>query len=502
MAYLLGIDVSTTGAKAILIDKMGIVRGSATSEYPLFTPFPLWSEQPPENWWQGVIHSIRQVLSEAHIEGNQIAGVGLTGQMHGLVLLDKSGAVLRPAILWNDQRTGIQCDQINQKVGQKKLLSISGSPALAGFTAPKILWIRENEPEIYKQIERVLLPKDYIRYRLTGDFATDCADASGTSLLDITKRDWSPEILKALDIPLNWLPKVYEGPQITGTISPAAQELTGLKAGTPVIAGGGDQAAQAVGVGAITSGIIALTLGTSGVVFAPTDQPFIESEGRLHAMCHSAPPESGSGWHLMGVMLSAAGSLRWFRDTFAPGTGYDDLLAPAEKIKPGSEGLLFLPYLTGERTPYPDPLARGGFIGLTVRHSMAHMTRSVLEGVAFGLRDSMELVKGAGLGAIHQVRVSGGGSRSPLWRQILADVMNCELVTVNITEGASYGAALLAGVGAGLWPNVVEACAATVKVTASTQPQPAVSQVYQQLYPVYRALYPALKSSFTALQPF
>jgi xylulokinase len=502
MAYLLGIDVSTTGAKAILIDKIGNVVASATSEYPLYTPFPLWSEQNPEDWWQGVVHSIQQVLDTAHIDGNQISGIGLTGQMHGLVLLDKTGSILRPAILWNDQRTGSQCEEITRKVGQKKLLSISGNPALTGFTAPKILWVRENEPGTYAKIHKVLLPKDYIRYRLTGDFAVDCADASGTSLLDIKRRDWSPEILEALDVPLNWLPKVYEGPQITGSITKLAAELTGLTAGTSVVAGGGDQAAQAVGVGAITSGIIALTLGTSGVVFAPTDQPFVESEGRLHAMCHSAPPESGSGWHLMGVMLSAAGSLRWFRDTLSPGTPYDDLLAPAEKIVPGSEGLLFLPYLTGERTPYADPLARGGFIGLTIRHSISHMTRCVLEGVAFGLRDSMELVKGAGLGTIRQVRVSGGGSRSRLWRQILADVLNCELVTVNITEGASYGSALLAGVGAGFWSTVVEACDATVRVTASTQPQPTVVQVYQQLYPIYRSLYPALKPSFTSLKPF
>jgi xylulokinase len=502
MAYLLGIDISTTGAKAILINESGNVIASETTEYPLSTPFPLWSEQPPEDWWQGIVHSIQQVLGSAHIKGDQISGVGLTGQMHGLVLLDKNGSVLRPAILWNDQRTGAQCEEITRKVGQKKLLSISGNPALTGFTAPKILWVRENEPGIYAQIDRILLPKDYIRYRLTGDFAVDCADASGTSLLDIKRRDWSPEILAALDIPIRWLPKVYEGPQVTGVISRLAEELTGLKAGTPVVGGGGDQAAQAIGVGAISSGILALTLGTSGVVFAPTNQPFIESEGRLHAMCHSAPQSSGSGWHLMGVMLSAAGSLRWFRDTFSPGTNYDTLLAPAEKVKPGSEGLLFLPYLTGERTPYPDPLARGAFVGLTVRHSLSHMTRSVLEGVAFGLRDSMELVKGAGLGTIRQVRVSGGGSRSALWRQILADVMDCELVTVNITEGASYGAALLAGVGAGLWASVNEACDATVRVTASTLPQPAVSQVYEQIYPIYRSLYPALKASFVSLQSF
>ena len=376
-------------------------------------------------------------------------GIGLTGQMHGLVLLDANGSVLRPAILWNDQRTGAQCDEMTRLVGAQRLLSITGNPALTGFTAPKILWVRENEPAVFQRARHILLPKDYIRYLLTGEFAIDCAEASGTSLLDIKQRNWSQEILKVLEIPGDWLPKVFEGPQVTGTVSRRAAEITGLAVGTPVIGGGGDQAAQAVGVGAITPGIIALTLGTSGVVFAPTDQPFIEPQGRLHAMCHSAPPGSGSGWHLMGVMLSAAGSLRWFRDTLAPGTSYDDLLAPARAIPAGCEGLLFLPYLTGERTPYPDPLARGAFVGLTIRHNRDHMARSVLEGVAFGLRDSMELVRGAGLGAIRQVRVSGGGSRSPLWRQILADVMDCELVTVNVTEGASYGAALLAGVGAG-----------------------------------------------------
>lgn len=499
MALLLGIDISTTGAKAILIDENGGVVASATTEYLLSTPYPLWSEQNPADWWQGAVHSIRNVISEARISPAEIKGIGLTGQMHGLVLLDREGKVLRPAILWNDQRTALQCDEINAIVGSQRLLTITGSPALTGFTAPKILWIRENEPHIYNNISSILLPKDYIRFCLTGEKVIDCAEASGTSLLDIKARNWSGEIIKELNINPQWLPRVIEGPAISGYISSQAAEITGLTVGTPVIGGGGDQAAQAVGVGAITPGIIALTLGTSGVVFAPTDQPFIEPAGRLHGMCHSAPPESGSGWHLMGVMLSAAGSLRWFRDTLASGTNYDDLLAPAQTIPPMSEGLIFLPYLTGERTPHPDPLARGGFIGLTIRHTRAHMARAVLEGVAFGLKDSLELVKNAGLGQINQVRVSGGGAKSPLWRQILTDTLNCELVTVNVTEGASYGAALLAGVGAGVWGSVNDACRATVKVLTPTYPQTDHVKIYQEFYPLYCDLYPALKPTFARM---
>ena len=489
MSYLLGIDVSTTGVKALLIDQNGDVVGSANTEQPLSTPYPLWSEQDPADWWNGAVQSIRQVLQETGIPASAVTGIGLTGQMHGLTLLDETGSVLRPAILWNDQRTGAQCDEIRARLGKSRLIEITGNDALTGFTAPKILWVQENEPQVFQKTRHILLPKDYVRYRLTGSFAMDKADAAGTILLDIKTRQWSVEVLHALGIPPEWLPRTYEGPEITGEISPEAAALTGLKAGTPVIAGGGDQAAQAVGVGAVQPGIVALTLGTSGVVFATTGQPFIEPEGRLHAFCHSVPGR----WHLMGVMLSAAGSLRWFRDTFALGAGYDALLEPAKNVPACCEGLLFLPYLTGERTPYPDPLARGAFSGLTVRHAMPHMTRAVLEGVAFGLRDSFELIKAAGLEKIHQVRVSGGGARSPLWRQILADVFNAELVTVNTTEGAAFGAALLAGVGTGLWNSVDEACAATVKQTGCTTPGAATVEKYEQGYQLYRKLYPALK---------
>ena len=490
MQYLLGLDVSTTGNKALLIDPQGNVVGTASTENPLSTPQPLWSEQDPLDWWRGTVASIRQVLQDTGITGEQVQAVGLTGQMHGLTLLDADGQVLRPAILWNDQRTGPQCDEIRARLGKRRLVEITGNDALTGFTAPKILWVQENEPEVFSRVRHILLPKDYVRYHLTDDFAMDVADAAGTILLDIKTRAWSPEMLSALDIPPDWLPKTYEGPEITGTISAEAARATGLKAGTPVIAGGGDQAAGAVGSGAVQQGIVSLALGTSGVVFATTDQPFIEPEGRLHAFCHSVPGR----WHLMGVMLSAAGSLRWYRDTFAPGTGYDELLEPAKSVPAGCEGLLFLPYLTGERTPHPDPLARGAFAGLTVRHGMPHLTRAVLEGVAFGLRDSFELIRAAGLASIRQVRVSGGGARSAFWRQILADVFNAELVTVNTTEGAAYGAALLAGVGSGVWPDVDTACTATVRQTGCTMPDPAMAEKYEQGYQLYRDLYPALKS--------
>jgi xylulokinase len=490
--YFLGIDVSTTATKALLIDSAGSVVAVAATEYLFETPRPLWSEQHPDLWWDGAQKSIRAVIEQSGLDSAQIGGVGLTGQMHGLVLLDKTGAVLRPAILWNDQRTQAQCDEIHRRIGREKFIQITGNVALTGFTAPKILWVKENEPEVYARAAHVLLPKDFVRYKLTGDFGMDKADGAGTVLMDLRKRDWSDEVLSALEIPRAWMPPLYEGPQITGTLTPAAAAATGLKAGTPVMAGGGDQAAQAVGVGAVKEGIVALTLGTSGVVFAATSGAFIEPEGRLHAFCHSVPGK----WHLMGVMLSAAGSLRWYRDTFAPGANYDDLLAPATNIPAGADGLLFLPYLTGERTPHPDPLARGAFVGLTVRHGMAHCTRSVLEGVAFGLKDSFELMKAAGLSKIEQVRVSGGGARSALWRQILADVFDSELVTVNTTEGAAYGAALLAGVGAGCWPDVESACETAVKLTGSTLPDDGQVHAYRKVYPLYRDLYPALKPSF------
>jgi xylulokinase len=490
--YFLGIDTSTTSSKALLIDERGQVIAVASSPHTLQTPHPLWSEQDPREWSEAVTASIRSVVAEAGIDADQIAAVGLTGQMHGLVLVDESGNVLRPAILWNDQRTQSQCDEIHARIGKEKFIQITGNVALTGFTAPKILWVKENEPDLFARAKHVLLPKDYIRHKLTGEYALDKADGAGTVLFDLKARDWSDEILAALEIPRAWMPKTFEGPDFAGRVTEEAATLTGLKAGTPVAAGGGDQAAQAVGVGAVEPGIVGLTVGTSGVVFATTPSALIEPEGRLHAFCHAVP----SMWHFMGVMLSAAGSLQWYRDTLASGMSFDELVKEAQGVPAGSEGLQFLPYLSGERTPHPDPLARGAFIGLTVRHSRAHMTRAVLEGVSFGLKDSFTLIQNAGLGTITQVRASGGGTKGALWRQILASVLETEVVTVNTTEGAAYGAALLAGVGAGAWTDVPSACKACIKITGSTQPEPSQVEVYRQAYPLYQELYPVLKSSF------
>ena len=486
--YFLGIDVSTTSSKALLVDAYGSVVAVVSHPHSIMTPRPLWSEQDPGEWWQAVRIGIRQILNRTGINGSEITSIGLTGQMHGLTMLDKQGQLLGPAILWNDQRTGPECDEIRARVGKERLIKITGNDALTGFTAPKILWVRSHTPEIYREIQHVLLPKDYIRYRLTSEFATDCADAAGTILVDLKKRTWSDEILQALEIPRDWLPDIYEGTQITGQITRLAADETGLVAGTPVVGGGSDQAAQAVGVGAVQPGIVALTLGTSGVVFATVDQPFIDPRGRLHAFCHAIP----NRWHLMGVMLSAAGSLRWYRDTFSPNISYEELLKPAEYISPGSEGLLFLPYLSGERTPYPDPLARGAFVGLTMRHSKAHCSRSVLEGVAFGLKDSFELIRSAGLDAIRQVRISGGGAKSQLWQQILADVLKTELTKVNVTEGAAFGAAILASVGAGVWADIDTACAEMVHLADSSTPDQSRVKLYEPYYKLYRQIYPSL----------
>jgi xylulokinase len=494
-SLFLGIDVSTTATKALLVDETGAVVAVASSPHTLQTPQPLWSEQDPREWWEAALKSIRLVLEQAG-GGERVAALGLTGQMHGLVLLDEAGEVLRPAILWNDQRTQSQCDEIHQRVGKEKFIQITGNVALTGFTAPKILWVKENEPEVYARARHVLLPKDYVRYKLTGEYAMDKADGAGTVLFDLKARAWSQEVLEHLGIDPRWMPPTFEGPQFTGHITAQAAAASGLKEGIPVAAGGGDQAAQAVGVGAVTPGVVALTVGTSGVVFATTPTALVEPEGRLHAFCHAVPGR----WHFMGVMLSAAGSLQWYRDTLAPGMSFDELLQEAGSVPPGSEGLQFLPYLSGERTPHPDPLARGAFIGLTLRHGRGHLTRAVLEGVAFGLKDSFTLIQNAGLGGITQVRASGGGTKGALWRQILASVLEAELVTVNTTEGAAFGAALLAGVGAGAWTDVESACRETVRLTGSTLPDPAQVAAYRPAYQLYRQLYPALKPSFDKLK--
>ncbi|MEO8422925.1 MAG: xylulokinase [Actinomycetota bacterium] len=495
MSHVLGLDVSTTATKAVILDAGGAVHATACPEYAFETPRPLWSEQDPQLWWDGAVYAIRAVLAGSGMHGEDVEAVGLAGQMHGLVALDRDDRVLRPAILWNDQRTEIECDLIRETIGRQRLISITGNDALPGFTAPKVLWVQRNEPDVWFQIAHILLPKDFVRLRLTGDHAVDRADGAGTLLFDLAARDWSEEVVDALGIDRAWLPSTYEGTAITGSISAEAAEATGLRAGTPVVAGGGDQAAAAVGVGAVEPGVVSLSLGTSGVVFATTEGPLIDPEGRLHSFCHAVPGR----WHVMGVMLSAAGSLRWFRDALAPGVDFPTLVEEANDVPPGSDGLLFLPYLSGERTPYPDPRARGAFIGLTAQHRRPHMTRSVLEGVAFGLRDSLELMRSVGVGAFEEIRATGGGSKSPLWRHILADVLETTVVTTTASEGAAQGAAMLAAVSAGWFPTVEDACRQVVVLGERVDPSPTLTDAYSERYGRYRALYPALAPTFHSM---
>jgi len=492
VTYFIGVDSSTTATKALLMDDHGAVVAIGRSEYDFETPRPLWSEQSPHLWWDATVIAIREAIAQAGIDGDAVAGIGLTGQMHGLVLLDKDGEVLRPAILWNDQRTQAECDEIRARVGPEELIAITGNDALTGFTAPKILWVRNNEPDVFARVSHVLLPKDYVRFRLTDNYAVDRAGGSGTILFDLAARDWSSDVLRVLGIPSEWLPPTFEGPDVTGRVTDQAAALTGLRPGTPVMAGGGDQAANGVGVGAVAPGVVAMSVGTSGVVFAAADHPIIEPAGRLHAFCHAVP----GMWHLMGVMLSAAGSYKWFKEAFAPDLTYDELNDAAAEVPAGSEGLVFLPYLTGERTPHPDPLARGAFIGLTVRHGLGHMARAVMEGVAFGLRDSVELM--AAEMELGEVRVSGGGASSDLWLRIIADVIGLPVRVVGTAESAAHGAAMLAAVGAGAFDSVAEACEAAVELGEITEPG-ADAGIYTDVYGIYRDLYPVLREPFHRL---
>jgi len=491
VAYVVGIDASTTATKAVLVDEAGTVVGIGSSAYGYDIPQPGWTEQSADLWWDGAVIAIREVLASTGVAGEEVAAVGLTGQMHGLVLLDDADRVLRPAILWNDQRTAHACDEIREAVGPERLIAITGNTALTGFTAPKLVWVRDHEPEVWSRVAHVLLPKDYVRLRLTGEHALDKADGAGTLLFDLEDRAWSPEVLDALRIDGRWLPPTFEGPEVTGEVTAAAAEATGLRAGTPVVAGGGDQSANAVGVGAVEPGVVALSLGTSGVVFATTERALRDPAGQVHAFCHAVPDR----WHLMTVMLSAAGSLRWFRDTLAPGEDFGALVGSATEATAAFDGLFFLPYLTGERSPHPDPRARGAFVGLSITHDRAYLTRAVLEGVAFGLRDGLDQMTATGMPAPAQIRASGGGTASPLWRQILADVLDAELATVSTTEGAAFGAALLGAVGAGWHPTVEAAAATFVRVSPAASPG-LDSARYAEAHATYRELYPALAPTF------
>lgn len=491
MKYVVGIDVSTTATKALLVDEGGSVAGVGSSSYDYDVPEPMWTEQDPPVWWDATIDALRAVIEQTDISVSDIEAVGLAGQMHGSVLLDSAGDVVRPAILWNDQRTSAECDEIRHRVGRDRLIAITGNDALTGFTAPKLLWVANHEPEIWARVATVLLPKDYVRFRLTGQKAVDVAGGSGTILFDLAARTWSEEILDALGIDGAMCPPTFEGPDRTGTVSADAAAATGLLEGTPVVAGGGDQAANAVGVGAIEPGVVALSLGTSGVVFATSDGPAVDPEARVQAFCHAVPHR----WHMMGVMLSAAGSLRWFRDVFAPAVDFEELVIGAAEVSPGSEGLIFLPYLSGERTPHPDPKARGAFVGLTLSHDLRHMTRAVLEGVAFGLRDGLDLMVASGVPRPASIRASGGGTRSAVWRQILADVLCADIDTMATEEGAAYGAAILAAVGAGHHESAGAAADKMVRVEPGSRPGDD-SEIYASIHGRYRELYPALKPLF------
>ncbi|MDQ1255645.1 MAG: xylulokinase [Candidatus Hydrogenedentes bacterium] len=501
MSIVLGLDVGTSGTKAVAIDEAGRVVASALVEYPLLSPKPNWAEQEPAEWKRAAIEALSQLAHAPGIHAADIKGLGLTGQMHGSVFLDADNRVLRNAILWCDQRTAKQCDDITSKVGADKLIEMVCNPALTGFTAPKILWLRENEPEVYAKVRKVLLPKDYIRFELTGEFATDVADASGTLLFDVKNRTWHKELLSILEIPADFMPPAFEGPEVTGRLTTEAAAATGLPAGIPVIAGGGDQAAGGIGCGIVRKGVISSTVGTSGVVFAFADQIGIDPKGRVHTFCHSVPGK----WHVMGVMLSAGGSLRWFRDALcknekavAAETGvdpYEYITSAAARIPVGSEGLVFLPYLTGERTPHKDPYAKGAFIGFSLRHTKAHMARAVLEGVSFGMRDSLEIIRGMGV-PIKQVRASGGGAKSAFWRQMQADVNGAPLVTINVDEGPAYGAALLATVATGMHSSIEAACDATIRVVNTCEPDTARSAEYDRWFAEYQQAYTALAPSF------
>ncbi len=505
MGVFLGIDVGTSGTKTLALKDDGTIISSATVEYPLSTPKPGWSEQAPADWWQAVVASVGQVLKKGKIKPAGVAGIGLSGQMHGSVFLDRRNQVIRPAILWNDQRTVAECAEIEARAGGRaRLIELVANPALTGFTAPKILWLRKHEPRNFARVAQVLLPKDFVRFQLTGEFATEVSDASGTLLLDVRSRTWCGPLLEKLELDRGLLPRVYESEEVSGQLHAAAAAALGLPAGVPVVGGGGDQAAGAVGNGVVRAGVISATMGTSGVVFAHSDAPQYDPQGRLHTFCHAVRGK----WHLMGVSLSTGGSLQWYRNQFGAAEvaeakrtktdPYELLTAQAAAAPPGSEGLFFLPYLSGERTPHADPYARGAWVGLTLRHGRAHLIRSVMEGATYALRDSLEIIQAQQV-PIREIRLSGGGARSAFWRQMQADIYGRKVATINAQEGPAYGAALLAAAGTGAYRDVVEACAATIRVVQHTPPAAKAMKAYAAAYPLYGRLYRSLKEDMRAI---
>lgn len=511
MAYLLGIDIGTSGTKTLLCDAKGKVLATAMAEHPISSPKPGWSEQNPADWWSAVCAATKAVLKKAGAKGTDVSGIGLSGQMHGSVFLADGIKPLRPAILWNDQRTAAECAEITQKAGgREKLIALVANPALTGFTAPKILWVRKHEPKVYAKTKHVLLPKDYIRLCMTGEYATEVSDASGMLLLDVVNRKWSDKLLSLLDIDKSLLARLYESPEVTGTLHQQAADAMGLSPGIPVVGGAGDQAAGAVGNGIVSAGIISATLGTSGVVFAHSDAPTRDPQGRVHTMCHAVPGK----WCVFGCMLAAGGSFQWFRNELGfleveiarqmsakKGRAidpYELLTDEAAEAPAGCEGLFFLPYLTGERCPHPDPNARGAWIGLTSRTNRDMMVRAVLEGVTYGMRDALEIMHEMNV-PISQVRASGGGARSPFWRQLQADIYRQPIVLTNASEGPAYGVAILAGVGTGVWKSVEEACKSSIRETEKVRPAKRSSVLYDRHYAVYRQLYGDLKERFSQI---
>src|SRR5580704_1698675 len=494
---LLGIDIGTGGTRAVLIDETGRVIGSATAEHqPISAPHRGWAEQAPDDWWAAACKAVPQCLANAKATVDEVESVGLTGQMHGLVMLDADGKVLRPALIWCDQRTEEECREITEKIGAKRLIELTANPALTGFTLPKIWWVQKHEPEIWKRVKKIMLPKDYVRFRLTGAHAIDVADASGTLILDVVNRRWSKEMMAASNLSEEMLPKVLESQEISGKISEAGAKASGLKAGIPVVAGAGDQAAGAVGMGIVRPGAVSATIGTSGVVFAATASPEFDPKGRIHTFCHAVPKR----WHVMGVTQAAGFSLRWFRDQFGAGGDssrdpYDRLMDEASHAPAGSDGVLWAPYLMGERTPHLDPNARGALVGLSSTHTRAHVVRAILEGVAYSLRDTLTIFADLKL-PTESIRLGGGGARGGLWRQIQADVYGMPVDIVEAEEGPAYGAALLAGVGVGVWSSVDEACDTAVRVATRVQPNSASAAVMNKQYAAYRKLYPALREIY------
>ena len=503
MRYLIGIDIGTSGTKSGLFDINGKLLCSSTAEYPMYQPQNGWAEQDPEDWWNAVCLTLREITQK--IDTADIAGIGLSGQMHGLVMLDKEQKVLRPAILWCDGRTSAECRQITDLVGKERLLQITANPALAGFTASKIQWVKNNEPWIYEQCRHILLPKDYVRYRLTGEFATEVSDASGMQLLDIKNRCWSDEVLYKLDIDKSWLAKVYESPEATGTVSAKAAEETGLRPGIVVAGGAGDNAAAAVGTGAVEDGKAFTTIGTSGVVYAHTSEMALDLQGRVHTFCCAVPGQ----WHVMGVTQAAGLSLKWFRDQFC---GEEKNTAGQMQVDPyylmdqeaaaspiGCNRLLYLPYLMGERTPHLDPAARGVFFGLSAVHQKRDMIRAVMEGVCYSLRDCLHILKEMKV-SVSDMAACGGGGSSPLWRQMLADIFRCDVCTMASKEGPALGAAILGGVAAGIYPSVQEGCSAVIQKDNIQKYNETNAEAYDKIYGIYQKLYPALKPIYQELE--